>query len=294
MLFGAHISVSGGYDKAVDYAFEVGAECIQIFAKSPRQWRGPAIDATKAEHFRALCAQRGLGPVFTHTAYLINPATSDPVLREKSIVALADELVRGALLGAAGVVTHVGSDPDGDPALAARRVADAVVCAFDLAGPVAQSTRLLLENTAGAGRTFGSTFEELGAVIDATGLPADRLGVCLDTCHAFAFGMPLDTQKGWRDVVAGIEECCGVSRLGLIHANDCMFERGSKRDRHAWIGDGLIGYAGFEAMVCVPELDGVCACVEMPGEVPVKDAENIARLKKLRSVCAEAQSKPTV
>lgn len=288
MLIGAHISVSGGYDKALDYAFEVGAECAQIFAKSPRQWKGPALDPHKAEHFRAMRAERGFGPLFTHTAYLINPATPEPVLREKSIAALADELVRGALLGATGVVTHIGSDPDGDPALAAARVADAVVRAFEFAGPVADSTRLLLENTAGAGKTFGSTFEELGACIDASGLPADRLGVCLDTCHAFAFGMPLDTPQGWSEVVSGITACCGVTRLGLIHANDCMFARGSKRDRHAWIGDGFIGYEGFEAMVCAPELSDVCACAEMPGEVPLKDAENIARLKKLRSTCSES------
>jgi deoxyribonuclease-4 len=195
-------------------------------------------------------------------------------------------LLRGALLGAEGVVTHIGSDPDGDPDQAARRVADAVNRAFDLAGPAAASTRLLLENTAGAGRTFGSTFEELGACIEYSGLTVDMLGVCLDTCHAFAFGMPLDTPAGWDDVITGIEGCCGASRLGLIHANDCMFDRGSKRDRHAWIGDGHIGSAGFEAMVCLPALSAVCACTEMPGEVPIKDAENIRRLKTMREGCA--------
>jgi len=290
MLFGAHISVSGGYERALDYALEVGCECVQIFAKSPRQWKGPALDPAKADAFVQARAERGFGPLFTHTAYLINPATLDPALREKSIAALANELVRGALLGAAGVVTHIGSDPDGVPDSAARRVADVVNQAFDLAGPGAASTRLLLENTAGAGKTFGSTFEELGACIDHAGLPADKLGVCLDTCHAFAFGMPVDTAEGWAEVLSGIDDCCGISRLGLIHANDCMFERGSKRDRHAWIGDGHIGYAGFEAMVCVPQLAGVCACTEMPGEVPLKDAENIRRLKELREGCGASHS----
>jgi deoxyribonuclease-4 len=289
MRFGAHISVSGGYGRALDYAMEVGCECAQIFAKSPRQWKGPAPDLEKAAAFVSARRERGFGPLFTHTAYLINPATPDPAMREKSIAALADELLRGALLGAAGVVTHIGSDPDGDPKAAARRVAEAVNQAFDLAGPAAASTRLLLENTAGAGRTFGSTFEELGACIDFSGLPAENLGVCLDTCHAFAFGMPLDTAQGWDEVVTGITGCCGTARLGLIHANDCMFERGSKRDRHAWIGDGHIGRPGFEAMVCVPQLDGVCACTEMPGEVPLKDAENIRRLKEMREACVASQ-----
>ena len=289
MRIGAHISVSGGYGKALDYAVSVGCECVQIFAKSPRQWRGSSIDAEIAAKFLSVREERGFGPVFTHTAYLINPATSDPVLREKSIAALADELVRGSLLGAAGVVTHIGSDPDGDPAAAARRVGEAAVRAFELAGGDACRTRLLLENTAGAGRTFGSNFEELGACLDASGLPVERLGVCLDTCHAWAYGLPVDTEDGWREVVAGIEGCCGVGRLGLIHANDCLFDRGSKRDRHAWIGDGFIGRAGFSAMVCTPELSDVCVVTEMPGEVPIKDAENIARLKSLRDECSASQ-----
>ena len=189
MLIGAHVSVAGGYLKALDYAESVGAECIQIFAKSPRQWRGPSVDPAAAESFVAARRHRGFGPVFTHTAYLINLATDDAELRAKSIPALADELVRGAMLGAAGVVCHVGNDPLGDPEAAAKRVAASVVEAFELAGPAGDGARLLLENTAGAGRTFGSTFEELGASIGQTGLPAERLGVCIDTCHAFAFGM---------------------------------------------------------------------------------------------------------
>jgi deoxyribonuclease IV len=287
MFLGAHISVSGGYLKALDYAADVGCECMQVFAKSPRQWRGPAIDLAAAERFTEARVERGFGPLFTHTAYLINPATSDPVLREKSIHALADELVRGATLGATGVVTHIGNDPNGDPDAAAARVGEACVRAFELAGGDACATRLLLENTAGAGRTFGSNFHELGACIAASGLPQERLGVCLDTCHAWAYGLPVDSRDGWREIVDGIAECCGIDRLGLIHANDCLFERGSRKDRHAWIGDGFIGLAGFEAMVCIPELSSVCAVTEMPGEVPIKDSENLKRLSQLRDTCIE-------
>ena len=286
MLLGAHISVAGGYDKALDYALEVGCECTQIFAKSPRQWRGPKIDPMAAEAFREARDARGFGPVFTHTAYLINPATPNPELREKSIAALADELARGSLLGATGVVTHIGNDPEEDPEAAARRVADACVRSFDLAGGDTCHTRLLLENTAGAGHTFGSTFEQLGACIAASGLPPERLGVCLDTCHAFAFGFPVDSANGWREVLDSIEACCGMDRLGLVHANDCLFERGSRRDRHAWIGDGFIGVDGFSAMVCAPRLADVCAITEMPGDVPIKDTENLRRLRALREACA--------
>lgn len=287
MLLGAHVSVSGGYLKALDYAREVGCECMQIFAKSPRQWRGPRINTEAAEQFAEARHDAGFGPLFTHTAYLINPATSNAALREKSIRALADELVRGSLLGADGVVTHIGNDPDGDPDAAAVRVGEACVRAFELAGGDECRTRLLLENTAGAGRTFGSNFEELGACIAAAGLPQERLGVCLDTCHAWAFGLPVDSAAGWREVVNGIGACCGIGRLGLIHANDCLFERGSRKDRHAWIGDGFIGRLGFEAMLCVPELACVCAVTEMPGDVPEKDIENLKRLSDLRNSCRE-------
>ncbi len=284
MIFGAHISVAGGYEKALDYAFEVGCECAQIFAKSPRQWRGPATNPAVAETFRHARVERGFGPVFTHTAYLINLASENPELWEKSVAALADELVRGGLLGAAGVVTHVGATSEGEDA-AARRVGEGIVRAFEIGGDAARSTRLLLENTAGAGHTFGGSFEQLAEAIRQADMPADLLGVCFDTCHGFAFGYGLDSATGWREAVDSLVDCVGVQRLGLIHANDCMFERGSHRDRHAWIGDGFIGNDGFEAMACVPELAGVCAVIEMPGEAPIKDSENLRRLTDLRSRC---------
>jgi deoxyribonuclease-4 len=182
-------------------------------------------------------------------------------------------------------VTHVGAASDGDEA-AARRVGEGIVSAFEIGGEAARSTRLLLENTAGAGHTFGGSFEQLADVIRRTGMGADLLGVCFDTCHGFAFGYPLGTAQGWEESVASFDEIVGLDRLGLIHANDCMFERGSHRDRHAWIGDGFVGTTGFEAMVCVSELADVCAVTEMPGEVPIKDSENLSRLSELRSRCS--------
>lgn len=282
--------MAGGLVKALDYAQSVGCECMQIFAKSPRQWNGPPIDAHAAAAFADARDARGAGPVFTHTAYLINLATDDDALRERSIAALADELSRGAVLGVDGVVTHVGTDPLGDPELAAGRVGDSVRRAFDLAGSQAQGTRLLLENTAGAGRTFGGSVAELAACLTAADLACDRLGICLDTCHAFAQGSALDTAVGWDDLVSAIATACGIDRLGLIHANDCMFERGSRRDRHAWIGDGFIGTEGFRSMVCHPMLVALPVCTEMPGEIPQKDTTNIARLASLRDGCLGDQT----
>jgi deoxyribonuclease IV len=282
MLFGAHVSVADGYLRALDYAESVGCECIQVFAKSPRQWHASPIKRDAAAEFVAARRERGFGPVFTHTAYLINLATEDPELRDRSIRALADELARGGLLEAAGVVTHVGSDPAQDPAAAARRVASAVQAAFEVAGPEAADVRLLLENTAGAGNTFGGSFAELAACITHAEMPASQLGICLDTCHAFAYGMPVHAADGWTEIIAEIRSKCGLERLGLIHANDCKFARGSHRDRHAWIGDGEIGRSGFEAMVRNTALADIAVCTEMSGEVPDKDAINVNRLKAMR------------
>jgi len=290
MLIGAHVSVAGGYTNGLEYAETVRAECIQIFAKSPRQWRGPRIDPAAAEAFVARREEMSSGPVFTHTAYLLNLSTLDSELRHKTVSALSDELVRAALLGADGVVTHVGNDPAADTIAASRRVAGVIHESYALAGEVASKTRLLLENTAGGGSTFGCTFEQLGAAIDAAGMPPDLLGVCLDTCHAFAYGMPLDTVEGWRETVSEIDRVIGLDRLGLVHANDCLFERGSRRDRHAWIGDGFIGIDGFRAMLCDSRLAHVPTVTEMPGERPQKDEVNIERLKELRDECARSHS----
>jgi deoxyribonuclease-4 len=282
MQFGAHVSVSKGYIEALDYAQSVGCECIQVFAKSPRQWSARAIDRDAASAFVAECRSREFGPVFTHTAYLINLGTEDPVLRERSIEALADELVRGAALGASGVVTHVGTDPLGDAGAAASRIGEAISSAYERAGDAAVEVRLLLENSAGSGRTFGVSVDELARCIAAVQNADLRLGVCIDTCHAFAAGIPVDAVQGWQGLVDALESSVGLSSLGLIHANDSQFPLGSRRDRHAWIGDGAIGEQGFRAMVARSDLRGVAVCVESSGSIPEKDVVNISRLKEMR------------
>lgn len=283
LLFGAHVSVSKGYPAALDYAREVGCDCIQIFAKSPRQWNASPLSVESCAEFLRLRTESGFGPVFTHTAYLINLATDDPVMRSKSIAALADELERGALLGASGVVTHLGTARDGDRDAAARRIASAIAEAYDQAAIGDSVVRLLLENTAGAGTTYGSDVKELARVIDLGGFDANMVGICIDTCHAFAAGIPLSTEEGWNGLIAAIASGMGADRLGLIHANDCAFALGSHKDRHSWIGDGGIGDTGFSAMVRHPALRGMSVVTEMPGEVPEKDVANLQRLHILQS-----------
>jgi len=282
---GIHARTGGDLRGALTYAAEVGAECVQVFAKSPKRWYAPDLDPTLAAEVRDLAPACGVAPLFTHTAYLINLGSADDALWLRSTDALADELRRGAALGARGVVTHIGTNPYGDVALAASRIARAAETACSAAGDDA-ARLLLLENSAGAGSSFGGSFEELSAVfhvLDGTGLD---VGVCLDTCHAHAYGYELSSADAWVRVLDGIDGCCGTGRLRLLHANDCGFPLGSRRDRHAWIGDGAIGQAGFEAMVCQERLADVPAVMEMPGDPPGKDVVNLTRLKTARDACA--------
>ena len=279
MIFGAHVGVSGGYVAAVDYAVAVGCECMQVFAKSPRQWNAKPLDEAVARAFKDRRAEAGMGPVFVHTAYLINLGSDNDTLWEKSWLALADELARGDLLGAAGVVTHVGTTYKRAPEQTAARIARGADLAWAASG--ANETRLLLENTAAAGTTFGNGPDELGAILGLLDVAARHVGVCLDTCHAHAAGWDLSTGAAWDDLLGEFETCCGMP-IELIHANDCAFGSGEHKDRHAWIGDGSIGRAGFSHMVSDERLRLVPVITEMPGEVPVKDEENLRRLKSLR------------
>lgn len=282
------MGVAGGYVEAVDYAVSVGCECIQVFAKSPRQWNARPIDPSAAAAFRARMAEVGMGPVLVHTAYLINLGSADDALWERSCTALADELARAELLGASFVVTHTGTRRKDAPEQTPARIAEGVERAWELAQ--VRSVRLLLENTAAAGSTFGSGPEELGAVLHRLCDSRPHVGVCLDTCHAHAAGWDLSRAPGWRELLDGFERCCGAP-VEAVHANDCLFGAGMHKDRHAWIGDGTIGYEGFANLFGDARLKDVPVVIEMPGDVPVKDAENVSRLKRLRDASAGSASR---
>jgi len=283
MLIGAHVGVSAGYPAAVEYARSVGCECMQVFAKSPRRWHARDLAPEVATAFRERVAALRMGPVLVHTAYLINLGSEDESLWERSYRALADELTRAAALGAAAVVTHVGTSASGDADVTAARIARAVDLAWATAD-VAE-VRLLLENTAAAGTTFGDGPEELGAVLGLLTVSSGHVGVCLDTCHAHAAGWDLARPEVWDELIERFERCCGMP-IEAVHANDCAYPSGQHKDRHAWIGDGTIGYGGFSAMFAQRALAGVPVIVEMPGEPPLKDAENVSRLRRLRAASA--------
>lgn len=286
MRIGAHVSVAKGLASAVTYAAEVGCETIQIFAKSPQQWSGPKKEPVDAAAFRSALAKAGIAPVFTHAAYLINIGSRDAVLHERSIEALADELERGALLGAEAVVLHMGTRAYDETTRAADYAAASIRAGWDRACQRCDPPRIAFENSSGAGRAYGTTVEQLCAVAEAVG-HAVPTAFCLDTCHAHAAGLDVVTGKGWADLAELFERLCGLERLLVVHANDCAYVKGERRDRHAWVGDGTIGRDGFRAMLAESRLAHAAAIVEMPGEPPVKDAENVRRLKSWRADAAE-------
>jgi len=279
--------MSGGYSAAVEYAVSVGCECMQVFAKSPRQWHAKPIDVEAAAAFRSRLDSSGMGPVLVHTSYLINLGSADDGLWERSCVALADELARAASLGAAFVVTHVGTEYRTALEMTPGRIASGIDRAWTLAGVA--GPRLLLENTAAAGTTFGDGPEELGSILALLDDANGHVGVCVDTCHAHAAGWDLSQPEVWKDLVDQFESCCGMP-VEALHANDCVFGFGMHKDRHAWIGDGTIGYGGFAAMFAEARLAGLPVITEMSGDVPVKDVENITRLKLLRAACVQPSS----
>lgn len=214
MRIGAHVPVGDGLAAACAYAVETGCECIQVFAKSPRQWHGSERDPAEAAAFRSEVARRGLMPVVTHAAYLINLGSEDPLLWERSIAGLADELKRGAALGASAVIVHAGTTYAGAHASPRGRVAAAVARAWEAAGGAEDLPRVALENSAGAGRSFGADLEDLcGAAVEARVLGAG-CGVCFDTCHGFAAGIDVREPAVWREVAAIVERTVGREGLG--------------------------------------------------------------------------------
>ena len=240
------MSVAGGVSKAVDRAAVHGCEALQIFTRNASQWRGKPLDPAEVTAFRTRIDRTGITPVVSHASYLINLATTFSVLREQSIAAFIDELDRAETLGLMGVVIHPGTCTAGSEEDGLRLIADAIRQAFT-ARP-RQKTLVLLEHTAGQGRTLGYRFEHLAAIIrHLRGSP--RVGVCLDTCHLLASGYDIATESGYRDTFDAFDRIVGIGRLKVFHGNDSKKPCGSRVDRHEHIGRGCLGEEPFRRLL---------------------------------------------
>ena len=257
---GAHVSAAGGVDRAPERATAISAVNLQLFTKQPSRWAEPEVTPDRVVAFREARSGAGIRFAAAHDSYLINLASPDPELWSRSLECFRGELDRARDLELDAVVTHPGNATDGDLASGIARNAEAVTQALETCprGP-----RVLLELTAGAGTSVGGTFEHLAAIIDA--VPASsrgRLGVCFDTCHAYAGGYDLvgDFDGVWRS----FEDVLGVARLGLFHVNDSKHPIGSHRDQHEMIGEGALGEKPFRRIMNDPRFRDVAKVLETP------------------------------
>jgi deoxyribonuclease-4 len=260
MLIGAHVSPAGGLAKAVERGVEKGCEAIQIFNQSPRMWRPTAYGDDDFAAFRKAMKPSPVKAVLIHAVYLLNCASEDAEIRDKSRASLIQSLRVGAGIGAAGVVLHPGSAKGGDVKAAIKRAGKVIKEALS----ETDRCPLHLEDTAGAGGTLGRSFEELAALLSAAG-GGKRLGVCLDSCHLLASGYDIRTAAGLTDAMDEFDRLVGIKRLGSLHLNDSQTPLGSNRDRHANIGTGELGERGCSAYLSEPRFDKLPLVIETQG-----------------------------
>ncbi|HEY3394067.1 MAG TPA: deoxyribonuclease IV [Lacipirellulaceae bacterium] len=280
-ILGAHESIAGGYYKAVERAKAVGCDCVQIFTKNNNQWRAKALSEEDARLFKAALMQHGIKHPLAHDSYLINLASPDPVLWKKSVDSFVIEMFRADRLGIRYLVTHPGAYTTGSEASGIATV----VRALDEVHAQTRGikTRCLLENTAGQGSCLGCRFEQLAQIIDGVRNP-DLLGVCIDTCHLFAAGYPISTEKDYQQTMRALDRAVGRKLVRAFHLNDSAKPFDSRVDRHAHIGRGLIGKEAFRLLLNDRRFDKVPMYIETPkGQEKGKDLDaiNLRALRRL-------------
>ena len=283
------MSVAGGVANAVERAVVHGCETLQIFTKNSRRLLGRPLDPADVRTFRRRIDATGLMPVVSHASYLINLATPSPALRLPTLTAFIDELDRAHALGLLGVVIHPGVCAAGTEEAGLRLIADAIRTAFK-ARP-RRTTMVLLEHTAGQGRTLGYRFEHLAAIIDHLNA-SPRVGVCLDTCHLVASGYDIVSESGYRDTFATFDRIVGFDRLKVFHGNDSKRPCGSRVDRHEHIGQGCLGLETFRRLLHDRRFTQLPILIETekattvtkPGTIAVDpyDMRNLDTLRNLR------------
>jgi deoxyribonuclease IV len=277
MLIGAHVSVAGGLLNAVERGVERECDAIQIFNQSSRMWRPNVYSDDDVAGFREALDDSRIESVTIHAVYLINCASGEKEIRDKSLTALKGALALGDRIGAIGVVLHPGAQKGRDYDEAMEAVGEA------LREALAETERcpVLLEDTAGAGGTLGRDFDELARLIELGGA-GDRLGLCLDCCHMLASGFEVRRRDRLAAVVDELEEKIGLDRLTALHINDSKMPLGSNRDRHALLGEGELGERGLRVFLSEPRFEGLPALLETGPEGAGPDLDQVKIAKRLR------------
>ncbi len=279
LLLGAHMSVRGGPAAAVARGVSVGCRCMQIFCQNPRQWRPAALSDDAVAAFRKALRGAGIRPVVSHANYLINLAAASRGDWRRSIRSLKEELSRCRRLGLLGVVVHPGSHQGRGVEEGVKRVAEALNAALD--EPNKRRPLVLLENTAGQGFCLGGRFEHLAAIMERVERRA-RVGVCFDTCHAFAAGYDLRTEEAYARVWEDFDAVIGRKRLRVLHLNDSKTALGSGADRHEHIGKGRLGSRAFRLLMQDDRLAAIPKILETPKGAKDDGAWDRRNLRLLR------------
>jgi deoxyribonuclease-4 len=287
MIFGAHESISGGVFNALERGKIATCDTIQMFNKSNSQWRAKKITEQELEKYFEAIKTTGVTVATSHSSYLINIASPNPELNEKSYLSLKDEMERCEMLKIPNLVIHPGSHVGSGEEVGMDRISENLTKLFDeLDGD--NSVTLLLETTAGQGTNLGYSFEQIAYMIDKAG-GHDKLGVCLDTCHIFAAGYPLSDPVDYHKTVKSFDNIIGLNKLKIIHMNDSKKELGSKRDRHEHIGKGFLGPEAFKNIVNDHRLEKVPLILETHKSDDL--SEDIENLKVLRGLVGKKKKK---
>ena len=278
-LLGAHMSIAGGVDRAVERGARAGCQAIQIFTKSSNQWRAREIPREEIRRFRSGLESAGISAVVAHASYLINLASPDPALYGRSIEAFGAELDRCEMLGIPCLVVHPGSHKGAGERAGIERIAKGLDGL--LRARRRQKVTVLLETTAGQGHCVGHRFEHLGKIMAAM-RSARRVGVCVDTCHVFAAGYDIRSPGGYGAVIDDLDGAVGLDRVKAFHLNDSKKELHCRVDRHEHIGKGFIGVGAFRLLMNDPRFEDVPMVLETPkGADDAEDRENLALLRSL-------------
>ena len=277
MLIGAHVSTAGGLAKAVERGVERKCDAIQIFNQSPRMWRPTRYGDADFAEFRAAAQKSRVAAATIHAVYLINCASREPEIREKSIASLTHALRIGDGIGARGVVLHAGARKGEPHEPSMKRAAKAIAAAL----AESDSCPVLLENTAGMDGPLGRDFDELARLVEL--LDGDeRVGICLDCCHLFASGFEIRTAEALDELLAGFDSRIGLERLRCLHLNDSKIPLGGNRDRHAVLGEGEIGERGLAVFLSEPRFDKLPTLIETGVDSGAPALEDVERARRLR------------
>lgn len=261
LIVGAHMSTQGGVWRGVERAKEVGCDCVQVFTKNNNQWNAKELQPDDIQHFDEQMKSTGIIRPIAHASYLINMAAPGDELWQKSIAAMIDELRRAEQLHLDGVVVHPGSYTTSSVEEGLQRIISAVKEV--LKATTGFKVKLLLENTAGQGSNLGSDLSDLGSILAAVEQP-DRIGVCIDSCHAMAAGYDLAEAAGLKKLLKDIDDQFGIDRVAALHLNDSKKGCGSRVDRHEHIGQGTIGAEGFKRWLKNKSLRAIPMYLETP------------------------------